>query len=268
MRRALLWIAPLAFGACSSASSSPPVSSTFGAFTVTLGPDAANLTIAAGNKNLLEGIDASNDVGTPQSFNDDAPPMTGFAVRDVSQGATMLFGSFKFADSPNANWRVARRGKWSGGAAPVALVADDGSTIAQLSFSANDDPNHLVVDVEPGNGPERRFSWGMRCNADDHFLGFGAQTWGADARGETIPIWTSEEGIHKDMTTDDPTGAWELVGRRHSSYMALPEFLSSRGYMAVAETHLRSTFSMCGERQDVARMELEMPVKIDLFYGP
>lgn len=265
MRRAALLAAPLVAYACAPAA---PVVSTFGVFTVTVAPDTANLGVAGPSGPLLDGLDASDDVGTPQSQNDDAPPMTGFAVREVATTTTMLYGAFEQVDAPAGPWRVARHAKWTGGAAPVELIGDDGSTLATLAFSTPDDPNHLVVDVEPGSGPERRFSWGFGCKSDDHFLGFGAQTWGADARGETIPIFTSEEGIHKDLGTDDPVGAWYLVGRRHSSYMPLPEFLSSRGFIGLADTPARSTFSMCGEREDVARMELEMPVKVHLFFGP
>ena len=53
----------------------------------------------------------------------------------------------------------------------------------------------------------------IRCTPDDHFAGFGAQTWGVDARKETIPIWVQEEGVGKDLTTDDPTAATPLAGR-------------------------------------------------------
>jgi len=262
----LVWLAlPCAAYACSSSS---PVTATFGNFTITALPDTANVTIATSQGPLFEGLDASDAVGTPWSYNDDSPPMTGFAVRDVSTTNTMLYGSFEIVDTPNAAWRVAKSVKWTGGSAPMELVDDGGATLATIAFSVTGDPSHLIADVEPGSGPERRFSWGIQCAASDHFLGFGAQTWGADARGETLPIWLEEEGIHKDLTTDDPTGAWEIEGRRHSSYMPLPEFLSNRGYMALAETNLISTFSMCGERSDVARMELELPVKLHLFFGP
>ncbi|MGH7295226.1 MAG: TIM-barrel domain-containing protein, partial [Polyangiaceae bacterium] len=91
---------------------------------------------------------------------------------------------------------------------------------------------------------------------------------GVDARGETIPIWVQEEGIGKDLTTDDAKPGWFLAGRRHSSYMPLPEFLAKRGYVAVADTVARSTFALCSERSDVARLELELPVTLNLFYGP
>jgi alpha-glucosidase len=50
--------------------------------------------------------------------------------------------------------------------------------------------------------------------------------------------------------------------------MPLPEFLSSRGYAVVADTVHRSTFALCSEADDVARMELELPVTVNLFYGP
>ena len=50
--------------------------------------------------------------------------------------------------------------------------------------------------------------------------------------------------------------------------MPLPEFLARRGYVAVADTVARSTFALCSERSDVARMELELPVTLNLFYGP
>src|SRR6202035_254209 len=38
--------------------------------------------------------------------------------------------------------------------------------------------------------------------------------------------------------------------------------------IVVADTTQRSTFALCSERDDVARMELELPVTLDLFYGP
>ena len=50
--------------------------------------------------------------------------------------------------------------------------------------------------------------------------------------------------------------------------MPLPEFLSSRGYALVADTVARSTFALCSESDAVARMELELPLKVNLFYGP
>jgi alpha-glucosidase (family GH31 glycosyl hydrolase) len=240
------------------------VSATFGQFHLTL--DGATLTIHGPNGPLVEGLPPSNDVGTPQSDNDDAPPMTGFAVRDVATAYTMKYGSFSIIDTANAAWRVARSATWNGSG---AIDLTDGSgRIASITFSQGLDDGHLVADVEPGDGPERRFSWGFACAPSDHFAGFGAQTWGTDGRKETIPIFVTEEGVGKNLTTDNPTPGWPLVGRRHSTGFPLPEFLSRRGFMAVAETDRLSTFALCSERDDVARMELALPVKVHFFYGP
>ena len=279
MRAALALAAVVAAAAaCGSKSSSepPPVSFGVGVYTVTVLPGTANVSVLGPDGSpLLSGIDSSTDVGTPQSLNDDAPPMTGFAVRDLASTCQMIGGSFAIADDTTQPWHVVTR----------AAVTDDqidlydGSTrVASLAMSQGDDANHLVVAITPGDDappastdpttPRRRISWGFGCTADDHFAGFGAQTWGVDARKETIPIWVQEEGIGKDLSTDDPTGAWFLVGRRHSAYMPVPEFLARRGYVAVADTAHRSTFALCSERSDVARMELELPVTVNLFYGP
>jgi len=248
-----------------------------GDLTIRVVPSTANVSIVApGGGVLLPGIDSSTAVGVPQSQNDDAPPMTGFAVRDLSTAYTMSYGSFKVVDDTTTHWRVVTSARVSG--ATVDLLTADGTRVATLAASEGDDRSHVVVAITPGDdAPDasaspsavrRRISWGFACDADDQFIGFGAQTWGVDARKETIPIWLQEEGIGKDLQTDDPIGVWFLVGRRHSAYMPLPEFLSRRGYAIVADTVHRSTFALCSEQDSVARMELELPVTVNLFYGP
>jgi len=264
--------------ACSQTGTVLPESFTVGAFTMSVVPASARLSVLGpGGVPLLGGIDSSSDVGKSQSANDDAPPMTGFAVRDLSTTYKMMYGSFAITDDTTQPWQVVERAAVASGNR-VDLLDGSGTRVASVAFTRGDDDEHLVASITAGEGappastdpaaPRRRISWGFSCDADDHFVGFGAQTWGVDARGETIPIWVQEEGIGKDLKTDDPTGVWYVVGRRHSAYMPLPEFLARRGYVAVAETNARSTFALCSERQDVARMELELPVTVHLFYGP
>jgi alpha-glucosidase len=268
----------VACGSQSGSSPAPgPVSFTVGVYTVTVAPGTANLSVLGpARAPLLPGLDSSTAVGTPWSINDDAPPMTGFAVRDLSTVYKMSYGSFSQTDDTSQPWKVVTQAAVHG--TSVDLYTGDGTRVATIAFSRGDDSDHLVAAITAGDGaplasadpskPRRRISWGFGCDSDDHFNGFGAQTWGVDAKGETIPIWVQEEGIGKDLKTDDPTGPWFLVGRRHSAYMPLPEFLARRGYVAVADTQLRSTFALCSERSDVARMELELPVTVNLFYGP
>jgi alpha-glucosidase len=274
-------VVTIAAGGCvgsKHAPATPPVSLAVGGYTLNLTPDTATLSVLGpGGAPLLDGIPSSTTVGTPQSLNDDAPPMTGFAVRDLGTTTQMSFGSFSMADDTTQPWQVVTEALLSSSGS-IDLFTSGGVRVASLTASEGDDANHLVVSITPGDGAppassdptaaRRRISWGFGCSAADEFAGFGAQTWGVDARGETIPIWVSEEGVGKDLTTDDPTGAWFLVGRRHSAYMPLPEFLASRGYVAVADTVAKSTFALCSEQNDVARMELELPVTVNLFFGP
>lgn len=276
----LLTAAVAAGGACnssSSPSSAPPTSFGVGAFTVQVGTGTANLSVLGpGGAPLLQGIDTSTAVGKPQSMNDDAPPLTGFAIRDLATTIKMSYGSFAQTDDTTQPWQVVTRASVTGDR--VDLYTGDGARAASIAFSRGDEDVHLVASITPGDGAppidggttakRRRISWGFACDASDRFTGFGAQTWGMNARGETIPIWVQEEGIGKDLTTDDPTGLWYIVGRRHSAYMPLPEFLSRRGFFAVADNAWRSTFALCSESSTVARMELELPVTLNLFYGP
>ncbi|CAN5120486.1 hypothetical protein BH09MYX1_BH09MYX1_53470 [soil metagenome] len=253
--------------ACSSTppEPAPAVEGTFGVFHVRVENDA--FTISAGGKPLIEGLTPSDAVGEGKTQNDESPPMTGFAVRDVGTTFEMLYGAFRWTYDAHAAWRVGKRLVADDTATKTDVLDGAGKRIATLSVEKGPGEDELVVSVTPGDGPERRLSWGFKCADADRFLGFGAQTNGVDHRGESVPIWVAEEGIKKDAT-DDFTGAWFLRGRLHSSYFPMPEYLSSRGYFAVAETNALSTFALCSERSDVARMQLELPVKLHVFHGP
>jgi hypothetical protein len=188
--------------ACSSSSGSPsgasgPTSFTVGAFTISVTPGTANVTVSGpGAAPLLPGLDSSTDVGKSASMNDDAPPMTGFAVRDLATTYTMQYGAFTQVDDTSHPWQVVTRAQVDG--SRVDLFTDGGTRVASIAFSRGDSDDHLQAAITAGDGappttgdpskPMRRISWGFGCDADDHFTGFGAQTWGVDARGETIPI--------------------------------------------------------------------------------
>src|SRR4051812_9737240 len=95
---------------CSSRAMTRPVEWSVRDFRLHMEPDSAQLTIGgASGEPLLEGIPTSSDVGVAQSSNDDAPPLTGFAVREVASTYEMLFGAFKVVDDTSKPWRVATR---------------------------------------------------------------------------------------------------------------------------------------------------------------
>ncbi len=248
-------------------SSTAPVDLRVGGFGARLDPDSAALNLSGKNGRLLiEGMGPSDASGQGFASNEESPPMTGFAVRGVDTARTMKFGAFRIDDTPRTPWAVVKKAHVVGDN-KIDLQDDDDRTLASLQLSRGDDDAHLVVSITAADD-RTRFSWGFRCADEDRFLGFGWQSWGTQARGESIPTWMSEPGIKKDLTTDDPSGAWFLVGRRHGSHMPMPEFVSRRGYMAVVESNARNVFAMCSERQDVVRMQLELPTKVHIFDGP
>ncbi len=122
--------------------------------------------------------------------------------------------------------------------------------------------------MDPGH-PETRtaLSFGFRCDATDHFAGFGAQSWDADHRGQTVPTFVTEGGIGK-SETDDYAGLWMLQGQRHSSQAPLPELLARRGYVMVVDSPRRSVFALCSEDTSVARVQIDMPAVMHVFDGP
>jgi alpha-glucosidase len=218
------------------------------------------LVIRAGDgRVLLDGLPP----GTVAAYE---PPLVGFAVRDVSTSYEMQFGAFKPTDDERGPWRAANRLVDASNDAGAALaLLKDGVTLATLRFTAVA-PGHLAIATELASaGP--RLSWGFRCDADDHFAGFGAQSWDVDHRGQIVPTFVHENGIGK-AEHDEYTGAWFAEGRRHSSHMPIPQYLSRRGYVLTTETRHRSIFALCAEREDAARVEVEIGATVHVFDGP
>lgn len=268
MRRSLRtfpFLLPLfAVPACGGTESQPsgPVDvGVSGGFDVSL-EDGARLTVASSDKRvLIDGL-------PPGDVTAEGPPLVGFAVRDVATSYEMQFGAFKPTDTASGPWRVATEvSPGKEGAAVVLDLADSaGKKLAQIHLTTPED-HHLVYEITPGEGPERRFSMGFKCDAEDHFAGFGSQTADVDHRGQTVPTFVQEQGVGK-AETDDYVGPWFIQGRRHSSHIPIPEYLSRRGYVLTTETNLEARFALCSESETTARVEVQLPVKIHLFDGP
>lgn len=255
-------LAALVLAACSDAetlSPSPHEIGPVGGFSLAI-HDQERLVIAAKDgRVLLDGL-------PPATIADElAPPLAGFAVRDTATTYEMQFGSFRPTNASKGPWRVATRFALGAGAA-LDLADDAGERLARLTFSAPEE-GHLVVDLAPGDGPERRLSWGFACDDGDDFAGFGAQSLDVSHKGFTVPTWVQEQGIGK-ATDDGYGGVWFLVGTRHASQMPIPQYLSRRGYILTTETNLRSIFALCSEDPAKARIEVEVPSRIHLFDGP
>jgi alpha-glucosidase len=216
---------------------------------------------AADGRVLLDGL-------PPQAIGD-GPPLVGFALRDVSTHYEMQAGSFRPSEEARGPWLVADRLRDASDAAgpALALEHEDGRILGRLYFTSPS-PGALVVEAAAGDGGESRLSWGFGCDAEDHFAGFGAQSWDTDHRGQSVPTLVQENGIGKADHDDYSLGIWFVQGRRHSSHLPLGQYLSRRGYVLTAETPHPSLFALCSERHDAARIEVERGTRIHVFDGP
>ncbi len=230
-----------------------------GGFTAQL-VDADRLVIAsADGRVLLDGL-------PPGAVADNAPPLVGFALRDVTTTYEMQVGSFRPSSTYGGPWRPASH-LVNAGKGALDLLSDDGRVLAHLVLTAPT-TGHLLAELTPGEGPERHLSWGFACDDEDHFAGFGAQSLDVDHKGFTVPTFVSEQGVGK-SDSDGYAANWFVVGTRHASQVPIPEYLSRRGYMLLAETDRRATFALCSEGdRKAARLELDLPVKVHLFDGP
>jgi alpha-glucosidase (family GH31 glycosyl hydrolase) len=248
-----------------SVSPSPVPVGVGGGFAVDVDDGARLVVASADGRVLLDGLPP----GT--LAHDTDPPLVGFAVRDVATTYAMQFGAFKPTVTPKGAWHVAEKlVPGEGGALDLQDAA--GKRLARITFTTPEQ-GHLVAAIEPGDGPERHFTWGFACGKDDHFAGFGAQSLDVDHRGFTVPTWVEEQGIGKQQ--DDAYGAaWFIEGTRHASQVPIPQYLSKRGYILTTETDLRSIFALCSESPPdgsppaAARVEIDLPAKIHVFDGP
>lgn len=167
------------------------------------------------------------------------------------------YGAFRFTDLP---------GTWSEGSAfawdtvdttrAVGTFRDASKKAVATLTVTSPGPGELSMAVKATDASTNRLSLAFACADDDHFLGFGAQQDAVDHHGHTVPIWTSEPGIGKNMANDDYADLWMLEGTRHASSYGLGTWLSSRGYVGVVETDRRSVFEVCSAQSDVFRVEV------------
>jgi hypothetical protein len=221
---------------------------------------------AADGRVLLDGL-------APAPIAGDAPPLVGFATRQVTTTYEMQFGAFKPTLTPHGPWAVAdsldvSELKVSPRASGRALVV--------LSFSTAEE-GHLVVDLSLPDGevpepssPERRtkLSWGFACDANDHFARLRLADLGRGSPRADGAHLRRGAGHRQGRPTDEYTGAWFVVGRRHSSHIPIPQMLARRGYVMVAETELEAKFALCSERETRPAWSSTTPSAIHVFDGP
>jgi alpha-glucosidase (family GH31 glycosyl hydrolase) len=230
--------------ACDSAPA--PVTTTLAGFTVHVESAPARIVVTASDgRLLLEGMP-----GGPAA---DRPASAGLAFRDVKEATIeTLFGSFRFDESNAPPWSGVERLTSLVATADAVRFTFAGGGEGELRAATPGADGTLRISVKRQNA--NRASFAFRCAADEHFLGFGAQAYDVDHRGQTVPLWVSEQGIGK-APDDGDRGDWFYVGSRHSSYFPVPFYLSSRGYGLEVETSRRTIVALCSERDDAVRVE-------------
>jgi sulfoquinovosidase len=259
VRRALLVLLVAACG-----SDPAPVELELGGLGVRVEPSPARLQISAPDGTvLLDGL-----LGGTASASADDPPHLMAAVRASTEEVTFLAGAFKI-DEDAEPWRgVATLSdlRVDGEAIRFTMNGAGGEVLGDGQITAGAAAGSVVISLGATAG-ENHMSLAFGCTPDEHFLGFGGQSYDVDHRGQTVPIFVEEDGITK-APDDFYTGTWFLTGRRHSTHTPMPIYLSSRGYAAVLETSARSIFSMCSEADDVVRVESWEPrLVLRVFHG-
>jgi len=265
MRKATLIMAAIAacwlVAACSDdgdgGRSSDPV---LGGLRVKLEPEPARLTLLdPEGRVLLEGL-----LGGSVSQGD--APNVAAAFRSAEAEYEMMFGSFKITEAAAAWQGVTGFGPVT--RAPGKLACDLLGPEGRVGAAEVIERGEGIVQVRFTGDAGNRATAAFRCRPDEHFLGFGEQTHDVDHRGQTVPIWVSEQGITK-RDDDEITDQWMVEGRRHTSYFPIPFFVSSAGYGILADTYRRSLFAMCSEAEDAWRVEAwEGTLSFHVFHGP
>lgn len=195
------------------------------------------------------------------------PPKVGLAARSASAKVTMNFGAYKFEETANSPWSGAQ--KWS-----EVSAQQDGSIVAKMELSGAPVDVRITNIEGVGAGLEltaaegnNRVSIGWKCHPGEHFIGLGGQSFDVDHRGQSVPLWVSEDGLSK-HPDDKQRGDWTLKGKRHSTHTPIPIAISSRGYAVAIDTTAFTTFHLCSEADDMVRVEVWEPtLKLRVFGG-
>ena len=148
----------------------------------------------------------------------------------------------------------------------IGLFKDE-KEIAELELRP-EGPNHLLLRATAHDDRHNRTYLSMSCEAEDHFAGFGAHTHDVDFRGQIVPVWVSEQGVGK-SDTNEYAPLWFVAGRRHTTHVAVPATVTSRGTALAIDTHAFTRFDVCASDESELVLEsFEGEMRLHLFDGP
>jgi alpha-glucosidase (family GH31 glycosyl hydrolase) len=229
---------------------------------------------------LVDGAPVWTTVAGSRDGGKGKAPYAFAAVGTLSVTIEEQFGSYKFTEDTNAErWQIVDRlgdlAATADGATFTLWSNDRAVGTGALSFvtstRAGPDPTAAgfpgQVRLQLAAAAGDRIALAAPCGRDEHFVGLGGQSWDVDHRGWTVPLWVQEDGISKDPS-DDYSGVWPLVGRRHSTHTPMPMVLSSAGYAIAVDTDARAVFELGSAVADATRFEAwERTLDLQIFVG-
>ena len=259
----LVLFLPLSSAGCGEPDPPPPIAATLAGLEIEVSAEPPRLEIRRGDEILLDGLPGADVPAEARR------PHVAWASRRAEASYEFSYGSFKIEENNPPPWEgVAALAdlRLEGDAIHFSMQSASGTELGTARIGAAGDGELELEFLMSGDA--NRASMAFGCAPDEHFLGFGGQSFDVDHRGQTVPLWVQEDGIGK-VEIDDYLGLWFLEGRRHSTHTPMPIYLSSRGYALALDTPYRSIFSMCSEAEDVVRVEAwEGALRLRLFSGP
>lgn len=175
--------------------------------------------------------------------------VTSVGVKDGDASYAMEFGMFDLQEDV-APWTFADRLEIAS-EEPLSLRLFAGEVeLASAAIEEQAGGARLTVTAAGAND---RVLLGTRCTFA-HVLGLGAQTHDVDHMGQVVPLWVSEQGVGKTDTDELPT-LWQLVGRRHTTHVPMPAFVTDVGAFVV-DVPAFARFDLCAT--DPARATFEV----------
>ena len=185
-------------------------------------------------------------------------------VKEGFASYTMEFGMFDIVEDLRpfrfgAGFRV---GTVDDSSIAFDVTDADDEILATGRVTVADGIARLTVDAI---GTDNRVVVSTPCASDEHFIGLGAQSADVDHRGQTVPLWVSEQGVGKSDTNDLPV-IWQLLGRRHTTHVPMPAFLRSDGTGVVLDVEAFSRIDFCAADPERVTFEVwQQQLALDLL---
>ncbi len=126
------------------------------------------------------------------------------------------------------------------------------------------DEHHQILTLNAGELVNRvRISF--ECPENFHAQGLGAQSHDVDHVGQRVPLMVSEQGIGK-RDDNDYDDLWFLRGRRNSTHIPMPVFVTNQGFALAVESYAFMVFDMCHTSHDTLDLEVwDSSFRLHLF---